>query len=357
MKQTVLVGAAGGSPAAKVAQVDGIELLASFGDPRSEYQAMTQTAGIVDLGFRRRLTVKGADRVSFLHAMLSNDIESMSPGQGCHALLLTVQGKVVADAIVLVEAGRVILDTVAGRALALAEGLDRYLVADDVKIEPVGEADHAVGIFGPASRQALSLLLGEDVGLTEPYRFREAEHAGLNFHMVCLPEPGCGGFMLVVASEDVGSLWDCLVATGAEGGVRPAGFDAYNSLRLESGLPWCGIDMGEDTIALEAQLERAISFDKGCYLGQEVIERISSRGQVNRRLTGLVLSGPGKPEAGARLVVDGEEVGWITSAGFSYRLGSPFALGYVRRNYWEDGNKLSFEQQVWGSATVKVLPV
>lgn len=336
---------------------DGIEVARDFGDPPSEYRALVERAGVVDLAFRRRIRVLGRDRLEFLHAMLSNDLKRLRPGQGCHALLLTVQGRVVADCIVVVEEGCILLDTVAGRSDSLTGTLGKYVVADDVTFEPIGAKDHAIGVLGPLAAAVAEQVAGGPPPEGEPYASRHGELGGVPFSVVALPEPRPGGFMFVIEEKGALSLWERLVrAARASVGGLPAGFLAFESLRLESGQPWCGLDMGEDTIALEAGMERAISFTKGCYLGQEVIERVSSQGRLNRRLEGLRLTAAAGPKRGDKLYHEGKEVGFLTSVAHSFKLDSTLALGYVRRELARAGTALALEGGK-GLATVVPLPI
>jgi folate-binding protein YgfZ len=178
------------------------------------------------------------------------------------------------------------------------------------------------------------------------------ELAGTRVRLVRVPAPGAGGFHCLVPAAEAAAWWERCVAAG----LRPAGQRALEVLRIESGVPCYGRDFGPDTIALEAPLEHAISFSKGCYLGQEVIERVSARGHVNRRLVGLEIEGATVPAVGDPVFAPEREVGRVTSASWSWRLGHPTALGYVRREHVAAGTRLEIRGAT-GSAPAIVRPL
>jgi len=281
---------------------------------------------------RRR--VGGEDRVAFLQGMLSNDVQRLAPGHGCHSLLLTEQGKIVADAVVLALADAVVLDARGSGIARAADALARYIVADDVELTH-DDTTHAVGIFGPRAADALASLAIESAP-DRPYAHVAVERDGGTLRVARIPQPGAGGFFCIVPEEAVEPWW----RAARERGLAAAGFAAFDTLRIESGVPAYGVDVGPDTIALEAPLEDAISFRKGCYLGQEVIERVSARGHVSRKLVPLTIDAEAPPSAGDVVFAGDKEIGRITSAAWSWRLAKPVALGYVRREYVAPGTRV-----------------
>jgi folate-binding protein YgfZ len=170
---------------------------------------------------------------------------------------------------------------------------------------------------------------------------------------VRLPAPGTGGFAVHVPLAAAAAWWRRSVDVG---GAAAAGVDAFEVLRIESGTPWHGRDVSTDTLALEAPYEAAISFRKGCYLGQEVMERVSARGHVNRKLVGVELAGDVVPPAGARLFAGGREIGWITSAAYSWRLARVIGLAYVRREHLAPGTALALDADDGPAVIVRALP-
>jgi folate-binding protein YgfZ len=325
--------AAGARDSASV-DVDGWTVAAAYDDPAREYAALRESAALVDLGFRARLRVTGADRVDFLQGMLSNDVRGLAPGDGCATLLLTEQGKIVADGIALALADAIVLDTRAAAIVRARDALARYVVADDVELV-LDDDTHACAVIGPRADEALAQS-GITAPPTRPYAHELRETAFGAVRVVRVPEPGDGGFMCLVPPGRVAAWWTACI----DGGIPPAGFTAFDTLRIESGVPAYGVDVGPDTIALEAPFEAAISFDKGCYLGQEVVERVSARGHVNRKLVPLVIDGTDVPRPGDAIVAGDKEIGRVTSAAWSWRLERPVALGYVRREHLAPGTHL-----------------
>ncbi len=298
---------------------------------------------LFDLSFRAGLQFSGPDRATFLHNLLSNDVAGLRPGTGCYATLLTRESKVVADANVLCtkDAIRLELDR-RFRDRAKAH-LERFLVADDVEIEDRSEQETSLGIHGPRSPEILQVVLPDGDLPQAELEHRSAVIAGAPLLVVRDDWTGDPGFDVVVARGDALHVWDAMLAAGATLGLRPAGMAAADVLRLEAGRPWIGVDFDETCLVLEAALERGIHFSKGCYLGQEIVERASARGHVNKRLVGLRLEGDVVPQAGARIVAEGSDVGRITSAAHSPHLASTIALGYVKRAFIAPGSRVSVE--------------
>ncbi len=333
-------------------EIDGFTVAGDFGDAEAEYRALRVDAALVDLPFRQRLRATGVDRVPFLQGMLSNDVAALGAGEGCAALLLTEQGKVVADFAVLALEDALLLDGLASAVAAATAALERFIVADDVELAPLGATDHAFGLYGPGAAAALATLgvpaLPDGDFGHGPYRVGDVET-----RIVRVPEPGAGGFHCLVPASSAAQWWvHCIDA-----GITAAGHRAFDVLRIESGVPWYGHDVGPDTIALEAPYERAISFRKGCYLGQEVMERVTARGHVNRKLVGLEATDRKVPATGARLFAGDRDVGWITSVCWSWRLQRSIALGYVRREHVAPGTTLALgAADTTATLTVRPLP-
>ena len=306
----------------------GVVLPRHFGDAAAEYRALREGVALIDLGFRTVVRASGADRATFLQGMLSNDVAALRPGEGCPALLLTIQGRVVADVRVAATDETLLLDVDVRVRDALVEALERLIVADEVELRPPEPPVALVGLEGPGTER----LLGQGLG---PYAHRETEVAGVPVHVMRASEVGGPGFVFHVGAERAPALWDALVARGA----RPCGMQALEGRRVEVGVPRIGLDMDLTTLALEVPVEEALSATKGCYLGQEVVARGTARGHVNRKLVGLLIEGP-VPPAEAPLVQDGKDVGRLTTVAYSFGLDAPAALGFVRREHWDPGTAL-----------------
>jgi folate-binding protein YgfZ len=308
----------------------GVSLPRHFGAPEAEYRALRDGAAVVDLGFRTVVRAVGPDRTAFLQGMLTNDLSRLAPGAGCAALLLTIQGRVTADVRVAATDDALLLDVDVRARDRFVAALEKLLVADDVELARPAEPPALVGLEGPAARALVADLPGE------PHAHRETSVAGIPVRVAAAGDLGTGGVVVHAPAARAAAVWDALVAAGA----RPCGMEALEGRRVEIGVPRIGLDMGEDTLALEVPVEAAVSHTKGCYLGQEVVARGSARGHVNRRLTALVLDGP-VPPAGAPLVRDGKDVGHLTTVARSFGLERPAALGLVRRECWEPGTELA----------------
>lgn len=322
----------------------GIELPERFTDPLEEYRAVREKAGLIDLGFRTQIKMTGEDRVSFLQGMISNDVKSLTPGSGCPATLLTEQGRIVADLRVYVFEQFLLLDVDARIKEKLIEALSRFIIADDVEMEDLAETQTVISMQGLLSSQVLTSA-GVPLTLAKEFQHGEAKIAGASICVVRVSDSGEEGYEIFVPSELAPRVWQTLLEVGSALGIRPVGLTALNMLRIEAGIPWYGLDMDERRIVLEIGLDQAISFKKGCYLGQEVVERASARGHVNRKLCGLIIQGDELPVSGDKLFHDTQEVGWVTSVARSPRLGHPIALGYVRREQLAEGTQLRIDRQ------------
>lgn len=321
----------------------GIELPAHFTDPLQEYQAVRTKAGLIDLSFRTQVRVTGEDRVSFLQGMLSNDIKSLRPGTGCAATFLTEQGRIVADLRVYGFDTSFLLDLDARIKEKTLETFSRFLVADDVEMEDLSEQQVTLSLQGPLATEVLAAA-GIALSLTKPFQHTEVMLADSPVRIIRVSDTGEEGYNLLVPRERAEAVWQTLLQTGGPLGLRPVGLTALNVARIEAGIPWYGVDMDESRIVLEVGLEQALSFTKGCYIGQEVVERASARGHVNRKLSGLLVHGETLPLHGDKLSHDSQEVGWVTSAVVSPRLGRAIALGYVRHEYLTQGTQLRIDR-------------
>jgi len=294
----------------------------------AEYEALRTRAGVFALDDRVLVRATGADRVTFLQGMLTNDVASLRPGDGCAALLLTIQGRVVADVRVAAVDDALLLDVDRGACEAFVGALEKLIIADDVELA-IDERTHLLGVSGPGAPD-----LVPELAALAPFAHATVAIGGVPVRVVHASAIGGEGAILHVAAGDAERARDALVRAGAV----PCGSAALEARRIESGIPRVGTDMGEKTLALEVPVEPAISATKGCYLGQEVIARGTARGHVNRRLCGLVFSGT--PAPGARLMRDGHEVGQVSSVARSPALGSAIGLGMVRREQWDAGTEL-----------------
>ncbi|MGH7804671.1 MAG: aminomethyltransferase family protein [Candidatus Binatia bacterium] len=320
----------------------GLELPEKFTDAMAECEAVRSAAGLFDLSFRGRLRLTGPDRTPFLHNLLSNDVTSLASGQGRYATLLTDQSKIVTDLDVLVLEDAVLLDLDTRVLEAARAHLERYLIADEVEIEDRRDAETTLGVHGRRAEEVLAPLAGPDLPAA-PLEHRVATIAGVETRVVRKSWTGEAGFDLIVARGDGPRLWKEIRDRGAPLGLVPAGMFAFNVLRVEAGVPWMGVDFDATNLVLEAALEGAISFTKGCYLGQETVERVSARGHVNRRRIGIRLDGNRVPRTGARVTAGDKELGRVTSAVWSPGLQAPIAFAILKREALTPGTAVAVE--------------
>lgn len=311
------------------------ELVADYGDSAAEYGALCESAGVLDLSFRSRICLTGADRVRFLHGQITNDVKRLRVGEGCYAALTTAKGKMQSDLNLFCLPDELLLDFEPGLTAIVTERLEKYIVADDVQVVDVAPHYGLLSVQGPQAETVVRALgLFPEIP-SAPLRFVKVSDATLGeIYLVHQARLATAGFDLFVPLAGLGAVADKLIAAAKSVGGRACGWDAFEGLRIEAGIPRFGVDMDETHLASECGIEaRAISYQKGCYIGQEVLNRIHSIGHVNRELRRLQFGPDAKvlPQRGDKLFHEGREVGHITSAAFSRQKGCLVALGYVRR--------------------------
>jgi tRNA-modifying protein YgfZ len=321
--------------------------------PPEEYALARHQVGLLDRGDFGVLELTGRDRASFLHALVSNEIKALGPGQGCAATLLDVHGKVQVVLLVWVTDDRIFVVTPPAMAAKTAEALDHYLFSEKVAIEDVSR-EHALFVLaGPAARETTTGLAGATPP-DRPWSHIAAKLGEMPVRLVSgARETGEAEVWIMCAAGEATNVRETLVGAGA----RPIGPEAYESLRIEAGTPLFGHDVDESVLLSEIPFENLLSHTKGCYPGQEVVVRIRDRGHVNRHLRGLVLQGDAVPAAGSEVLAGETVVGAVTSATRSLGLGRPLALALVRRGHDEAGTALAV--RVDGAllpATVSDLP-
>ena len=334
---------------ARMAALDGVEAVADYGRREEERRAIRQGVALVDRSFVGRLELLGADRHRFLNGLVTCDVKGLSPGRGAYGFFPGVQGKILADALVLALPDRLWLELPPGHGKAIADHLGKYLIADRVEVVPLADM-LPLSLVGPGAEAVLAAHAELPAGRFDHLR---AMVLGVEVCLVRGPVAGRPGFTLWASASVAGSLAQELLALP---GVLPAGFDALERARVEAGWPAFGADFGPDHFPQESGLEElAVSYTKGCYLGQEVIARIHYRGKANRAARRLLFEGDEPPPRGSRLLANGEEVGVLGSAAAAPE-GSSQALGIavIHRKANEPGTRLEVEGD--GSAQVEELP-
>jgi folate-binding protein YgfZ len=321
---------------ARFTEADGLLVPQDYGDPAAEHEAVREGAGVIDRSERGKIEVTGKDRATFLHGLVSNDVKGLVPGQGRENALLDVHGKVTALLVVHCLADRLVLETDRQLTEPLLGAIDRYLFSERAELEDVTPAWGILTVAGPAARKTVEQALGAAVRDLSRWQHVVVTSDGTEVRVVRTEETGEEGYDLWIPAEGLGGLWERL----REAGARPVGREAWNVLRVEAGVVRYGVDVDASTLLLEAPLPEAYSLNKGCYLGQEVVARITYRGHVNRKIVGFRLADARVPPAGAPVLVEGREVGRITSAVLSPALGVGLALGFLRREHHEPGTRV-----------------
>ena len=315
-------------------------LPAHFGDPASEYRHALRDAALFEVSHRGKLEMTGPDAAGFLHNLCTNDVRTLPPGSGREAFLTTGQAKVVAHVLIYhVSAPESLwLDVAPGMAAKVAQHLEHYHITEQFDL---GDRTHASAQFHLAGPAAATVLKRALPGVPHLEVLQNATAlAGAAGCQVRRNEPlGVPGYDVLCPQEHAVTVWQALNDAGA----APAGLETYQVLRVEAGTPEYGLDIDESNLPQEVgRTERAVSFTKGCYIGQETVARIRTYGHVNRSLVGLRLAGQSPATRGARLWHQGKEVGQVTSSVLSLRFGA-IALAYVRRGSNEPGTGLEVE--------------
>lgn len=284
--------------------------------PLEEYEALRRSFGCVELVDWTSITLMGNDRQAFLNNFCTNDVKRLQPGERCEAFILNVKGKILGHGLVDCRGEELVFVTVPGQAEKLMAHLDRYIIREDVQLRDT-----------TAERKFVLIAGGDGAG------------AGLKhdqwIHWRLLDTEVCG--LIESPNADIAALQDELRADGATA-CSPS---TFNALRIESGMPLYGVDFDEENLPQEVgRNEQAISFTKGCYLGQETVARIDALGHVNQELVGVRFAGDAIPTAGTELTSGGAAAGRVTSATYSPLLTAPLALAMMRRAFAATGTKL-----------------
>jgi len=329
---------------ARWTEVGGSAVVRDYGSLPAEYERLRNSAALLDLGFRGRLCLTGQDRARYLHGQVTNSVQNLKPGEGCYAALVTAKGRMVSDLWIHCLRDELLLDFEPGYAAAVRARLDQFIIADQVEVIDVAPHYGLLSVLGPGAPEVI-----QSVGLAIeklPDPGHSVQVVDPQFGEICCahqPRGAANGFDLFVPLGTLETTARRLLAEVQRCGGGPVGWDALELLRVESGLPRFGQDMDESNLAPETGIEaRAISYQKGCYIGQEIIARIRTYGQVTRALRGLLLpiESTDVPAKGAVLRQDGRDVGHVTSAVLSARLARPIALGYVRKECNSMGTQL-----------------
>jgi glycine cleavage system T protein len=310
-----------------------------FEGSQTEYAAVRSAAGLFDFSHRAKFAVRGADRVRFLQGMVTNDVKLLAPGQGTYAALLNAQGHLLADLRVYREEETYLIDTDADLRDKILATLNHYVIMDQVEFEPLGL--FTLAFQGPRARALLEKTLHLDIPPMKEFEHFATNYGGFPARVVCASATGEEGYEVWAPVKGMLAVWGAACGQAPTYDMLPCGTEALEILRIEAGIPRYGSELDEDTLLLEAGLLNAVSFTKGCYVGQEIVERVRTQGHVNCKLVGLVSEAAQLPRVGEKLLAGGKEIGEVTSACFSPHLHKAIALAYVRREVADPGVKVA----------------
>ncbi len=307
------------------------------------YKAATEAAAVTELDVFGLLKLTGADRVSWLQGMVTNDVEKVPAGGGCYAAHLSPQGKILAHMDVLKDEDALWLSLERAAIPKLRAAFDKLLIMEDVQVEDVSDAYSMVSLFGPAAADHVTSWLGGDLKLPTPCSHQKFDDTRIVRSRL--------GYEVWVPRSQA----DPVLRFFATHGVTAIDHGTWDVLRTEAGIPVYGVDIDETTTMPELG-EAGISYDKGCYIGQEVVAKVKYIGHVNRRFAGLVISGNTLPQMKSPIRKGGRDVGYITTALFSPGLNKPIALGFVNRSASAASTDVEVGNGTTAAATIVDLP-
>jgi folate-binding protein YgfZ len=327
-----------GLGASGIGNYRGAETAAFFNDVNAEFTVLRTECAVYDLGFRARIELKGSDRVRWLNGMVTNNVRDLAEGRGVYAFLLNPQGHILGDMYAYNRGASITVDTDRDQLEKITATFDHYIIMDDVEVQDLSNGISALGIAGPAANDVL-MRAGIAVEQLQPLQISPISWESIEATIVRTDDESVPAYEIWLPPNSVRPAWDRLVAAGS----KPAGSEALELHRIVSGVPRYGVDIRERDLPQETEQARALNFSKGCYVGQEIVERIRSRGAVRRTFTGFVASDSSQIIAGSKIVAAEKEVGEITSSAIVNVLNGPrsVALGYIRREAGAPGKEVS----------------
>ena len=311
-------------------------------------------AGLIDLSARGRILISGSEAVMFLNGLITNDMKTLAVNTWMPAVFPNVQGRMLAAVRVIHRDDGFLIDTENATRDTVVKLLERFTLAGDFRLTDLTQNTALLSIQGAKAPEIISAIFGETIANPGREAVASVDWQGKPLTIIRATHTAEDGFDLFVYATGVEALRDAFIKAGAQ----PIADNTSETLRLEAGVARYGLDMDETNVVTETNLDDAVSFTKGCYIGQEIIARIKYRGHVAKKLAGLILEGEVSLESGAKIFsVDDKEVGRVTSAGFSPRLARTIALGYLKYDYLSPGTGVKVvagEEQI--EAQVAVLP-
>jgi folate-binding protein YgfZ len=327
----------------------GAETPVSFGNPAAELRALLENCGLYDMSWRAKLVLTGEDRVRWLNGMVTNNVRDLAVGHGVYSFLLTAQGRIVADLVSYNRGDYLLVTSDRSQASAITEMFDRYIIMDDVEVADISDKLSALGLAGPKAGEALHKA-GIDVSQLAQGELTDLKWKGVGITVARGTHPNWESYEIWFAPEHTSTLWEALKSANA----TPVGSQALEWYRIARGVPRYGIDLTQRDLPQETEQKHALNFSKGCYIGQEIVERIRARAILHRTFTGFQLGGE-PPATGTKIIQGDRNIGEITS---SSRIPFPsgertLALGYLRREFEKPGTTVQIGEQ---TGTVQSIP-
>jgi len=335
----------------------GCSLPDHFGDWRAEYRHLHDSVALLDKNYRAYLDFTGPDRVRYLNAILTNNIKDLRENHGTLSLFLNPQGRILAEIETQALPEKLFCVSYALIREPLIAALDKYIIMDDVTLTDRTDDFASLALEGPKAA-----LIAEELTGVDPADLAELETRLVSVQRIPCRlgkrSPGTAASAeFLVDRSHAEALWKILLEAARKHGGGPAGYQALSATRLEQGIPWYGYDFGEKQIPHEAGLQDShISYTKGCYTGQEIVERVRSRGQVNRVRVAMKYDAPQPPAPGTPLLSEGKEAGFTTRAAFSPALNAPIGMAYLRREKSTPGSIVELPGAA-GTAVIIATPI
>ncbi len=324
---------------ANFAQFQGAESIADYGDAAAEYRAAKQAVALMDRSTLGRIELSGADRFEFLQRMSSNDMRNLTVGDGLQTVLTTPEAKIIELLTIYVQPESLLCISAPQNRVKIFNWLKRNIFfRDKVKPNEVGDRTTQLTLFGPSSDQILRTLFSDFAPLPSFHSHRHSVD-GMDLLVARVPYI-TGGYDLIASAEDGSHLWDVIMDAGASFSLKPMGTTAFNWLRLEAGQPLYGYELSEEYNPLEAHLNHAISFSKGCYTGQEVIARLDTYQKLKQHLTRIRLDELPSAPLSLPIRIENHDVGTLTSVGQLPDSHDVLGLGYVRAKFYQPGARI-----------------
>jgi folate-binding protein YgfZ len=327
---------------ATIGEYFGTLLPSGFSDFSAEYKALRETVGLIDANYRAFFSFTGPDRQRYVNAILTSNVRDLKPGQGTVGLLLNPQGHILAEVETFLLEDSLLASCHAMIRERTFSTFDKFIIMDDVTLEDITATTGTLDLVGPHTVQVIEKMGVHNFRDMPILAHSELAVGTIPCSVIRREIAGEAAATIISSRENLSALWRGLTQVVHEQSGVPVGMEALNSVRLESGIAWFGHDYDDKQIPHEAGLEHShISYEKGCYTGQEIVERVRSRGHANRRLAELRFPVDEAAAPETKLLFAGNEIGSVTSAAFSPILGLPIGLGYVRREHSAVGTQLN----------------